>query len=163
MTAKSGMCNDYPGNVFGTGSANHGNDARGYRISGAFSRYSWAAQLADITDGTSNVIAIGEQLPHKSDQQRSWMLATTIPPATSGPINFPVRGFGEPGFPGPDGCHAYNNWQTSNAFRSAHRGGAHFIFADGSVDYLSEMIDYHAYQRLGDRRDGQPTWRNKSF
>ncbi|HIA20724.1 MAG TPA: prepilin-type cleavage/methylation domain-containing protein, partial [Planctomycetaceae bacterium] len=37
-----------------------------------------------------------------------------------------------------------------------HKGGAQAVFADGSVHLLPETIDYMTYQRLGDRRDGQP-------
>ena len=33
---------------------------------------------------------------------------------------------------------------------------AQFVFVDGSVQFLSENIDYITYQRLGDRRDGEP-------
>ena len=33
---------------------------------------------------------------------------------------------------------------------------AQFVFADGSCHFLSQTIDYMTYQRLGDRRDGQP-------
>ena len=36
-----------------------------------------------------------------------------------------------------------------------HRGGAHFLFADGATRFLVETIDYMTYQRLGSRRDGQ--------
>ena len=41
-------------------------------------------------------------------------------------------------------------------FSSDHPSGAQFVFCDGSVHFLSENIDYVTYQRLGDRRDGQP-------
>ena len=41
-------------------------------------------------------------------------------------------------------------------FKSKHNGGATFVMCDGSVQYLSETIDYDLYQRLGDRRDGEP-------
>jgi prepilin-type processing-associated H-X9-DG protein len=73
--------------------------------------------------------------------------------ATTAPINFPTC----PRDPAlPDNCHLPNNWNTSQGFKSQHEGGAHFLLGDGSVRFISENIDYVTYQRLGDRRDGEP-------
>jgi prepilin-type processing-associated H-X9-DG protein len=41
-------------------------------------------------------------------------------------------------------------------FKSKHPGGAQFVLCDGSVQFLTESIAYDTYQRLGDRRDGNP-------
>ena len=52
------------------------------------------------------------------------------------------------------------------SFSSYHTGGAHFLFAGGSVQFISENIDsrpnvnenyhlYGTYQKLGSRNDGQ--------
>ena len=86
---------------------------------------------------------------------------------TGGPINYPSQGLGEPGFnlisalyPG---CSHWSNWSTSQGFKSQHKGGAQFVLVDGSVQFLSETIDYITYNRLGDRRDGGPLgeqWKN---
>jgi prepilin-type processing-associated H-X9-DG protein len=51
-------------------------------------------------------------------------------------------------FRGPvidDDC-AYG-WHTGD--------GAQFVFADGSVHFLSAGIEWTTYQNLGDRKDGQ--------
>ncbi|HCP84254.1 MAG TPA: hypothetical protein DIT88_07610 [Planctomycetaceae bacterium] len=48
-------------------------------------------------------------------------------------------------------------------FANHYKGGAQFVFVDGSVQFLAESIDYMTYQRLGDRRDGRPLgeeWKN---
>jgi type II secretory pathway pseudopilin PulG len=157
MPSRQSWCTDYPGNTFGTGPAEHGNDARAYRISGAFARGAWAARMRDITDGTAQVIAMGETLPNKSFHQRlGWMSFNGNWTATVAPMNYPTIALGEPGYPGKKDCRHTGNWQTSNGFRSRHPGGVQFVFNDGSVHLLSELIDYHTYQRLGDRRDGQP-------
>ena len=155
---KNSWCQDYPGNVFGTGPAGHGNDGRAYRVSGVFARGHWSAKFKDITDGTSQVIAMGEIMPNQSSSHRNgWLHFNSLWTATAGPINYPIRGIGMVGHPGAKDCNHYANHQTSNAFRSNHKGGAQFVFADGSVHLLPETIDYMTYQRLGDRRDGQPT------
>ena len=157
MASRGGWCNDYPGNVFGTGPPGHGNDGRAYRVSGVFARGHWAAKFRDITDGTAQVIAMGEILPNKGDHHRNgWLHFNSLWTATTGPVNYPILGIGDPGHAGPAGCTHYGNYTTSQAFKSKHKGGAQFVFADGSVHLLQETIDYMTYQRLGDRRDGQP-------
>jgi prepilin-type processing-associated H-X9-DG protein len=144
------------GNMFGTGNAGHGNSENPSEISGVFARGDWAARIAQITDGTSNVIAIGELLPHKSDHAwTGWMHFNQMFVATTAPINFKVTGVGEPQWNTiPYSCNHWQNWQTSLGYKSQHPGGAQFVFCDGSVQFLSETINYLNYQRLGCRRDG---------
>ena len=156
-------CNLYYGNYFGTGFWGHGNWCRGEGISGCFARGNWAARFRDITDGTSNTIAVGEILPHKMDHGRNgWFHFNSLWTSTAAPINFPVFGWQERGYWG-SGCNNWQNWQTSQGFKSNHRGGAQFAMADGSTQFITEDIDYATYQRLGDRRDGEPVgrWGNK--
>jgi len=165
MLSRGNWCVDYLGNTFGTGHQPFGNDARGYRISGPFARGHWAAKFRDITDGESQVILAGEQLPHKGDHSRSgWFYFNSNWTPTTAPINYPIVGIGDPGFAwynqsaplNPHSCTHFANWMTSEGFKSQHKGGAQFVFVDGSIQFLSENIDYITYQRLGDRRDGQP-------
>jgi len=157
MTSRSNWCNDYLGNVFKTGPANHGNDSRAYRLSGVFARGHWAAKFRDITDGTAQVIAMGEILPNKSNYHRNgWMHFNALWSNVNTPINYPVRGFGDLGHKGPGDCGHWENHQTALGFKSKHKGGAQFVFSDGSIHLIAENIDYMTYQRLGDRRDGQP-------
>ena len=160
MPSLGGMCNAYPGNTFpgNYGWAGHGNEYNRLGISGPFSRLYWAADLSDIKDGTANVILMGEILAHKSDHSMTygWLNGNTAWFATTAPINFPIRGVGEPGHPGPNDCSHFQNWQTSQGFKSDHTGGAQFLFADGSTHFIQQNIDYMTYQRLGDRRDGNP-------
>ncbi len=165
-------CASYPGNIFQTGPSNHGNDGRGFRLSGVFGRGNWAARFRDVSDGESQVIMVGELLPHKSDHYvNGWVHANATWSMTTAPLNFPVVGVGDPGFSwnranpplNPKNCSHFKNWQTSQGFKSQHKGGAQFVLVDGSVQFLSENIDYITYNRLGDRRDGGPLgeqWKN---
>lgn len=139
---------------FGTGPDGHGNTIEASRTSGLWSRMIYSASYSEITDGLSNVIAMGEVLPECSDHvNNGWFHNNSIWVATTAPINFPtcptdpVLG---------DSCHRTDNWNTSQGFKSKHAGGCHFVFADGSVHFLSENIGYETYQRMGDRRDGNP-------
>jgi prepilin-type N-terminal cleavage/methylation domain-containing protein/prepilin-type processing-associated H-X9-DG protein len=140
------------------------------RLSGVFSRggtsnpansaYAmWSAALQQITDGTSNVIAMGEIVPYCGDHSRNgWMHSNAIWVATTAPINFNTC----PGENGLDSnnaanppCNRLESWNTSMGFKSKHPGGAQFVMCDGSVQFLSQTINYDTYQRLGDRRDGR--------
>jgi hypothetical protein len=168
MPSRDGLCPQYHGNLFGTGNHGHGNGARGIEVSGVFCRGAWASRFRDVTDGESQVIMVGEILPHKGDHNKNgWMHHNSIWNATAGPINYPVNGLGEPGFNQINaqypGCQHWSNWATSQGFKSQHKGGAQFVLVDGSVQFLSETIDYVTYNRLGDRRDGGPLgeqWKN---
>jgi prepilin-type N-terminal cleavage/methylation domain-containing protein/prepilin-type processing-associated H-X9-DG protein len=167
-----GLCPDYPGNLFNTGPANHGNTAEGDKSSGVFSRCLFAARFRDVVDGESQVIMVGEILPHKSDHfHNGWLHYNSSWAMTVGPINYPIVGIGDPGYAGggenpplnPFGCSHFKSWSTANDFKSQHKGGAQFVFVDGSVQFLSENIEYVTYNRLGDRRDGVPLgeeWKN---
>ena len=170
MPNQGGACNLYPGNIFGNGATGHGsaNTPIGVNsISGVFSRYDYGAKMAEITDGTSNTIAIGEILPKCGDHHRGgWFNSNALWTATTSPINYPTCAGEPPGFAGfnvpagspPDvtSCNGDSNWMTSQGFKSKHPGGAQFLFCDGSVHFLNEGMDYRTYQRLGSKNEGEP-------
>ncbi len=166
ITSRGGWCNDYPGNVFGCGRSNLGSDPRSSQLAGVYSRGHWGARFRDITDGTSQVIAMGEIIPSKGNFHRNgWMHFNSLWTGTSAPINYPIIGLWERGYrmaspttlnQGTKDCQDWRNRQTSQGFKSKHKGGAQFVFADGSVHHIAETIDYMTYQRLGCRRDGDP-------
>jgi prepilin-type N-terminal cleavage/methylation domain-containing protein len=141
-------------NMFGTGSAIHGHNEDGSLISGVFSHTAWGASIADIRDGTSNTIALGEIRPSCSWHARDgWMHVNSLWFATTCPINY-NNCENEPDYD-PSCAPAGGAWSCDMGFKSRHTGGCQFVLADGSVHFLSENIDYDTYQRLGDRRDGQ--------
>jgi prepilin-type N-terminal cleavage/methylation domain-containing protein/prepilin-type processing-associated H-X9-DG protein len=159
--------NNQFGNWFGTGVEQEGwfwNPGDERYISGPFASVYWSAKFAEITDGTSNVIAFGEIRPFcapgtvKAD---TFWGANSAPRSgsTAVPINLPTC-VNEPGWlwmekltflQGVD-----ENWATQDTgggFKSKHPGGAQVMMCDGSVHFLNETINYDTYQRLGDRRD----------
>ena len=46
-------------------------------------------------------------------------------------------------------------WPITSGFKSRHPGGANFVLGDGSVTFVSETIDYRAYNELGTRAEGE--------
>lgn len=134
------------------------------KISGVFGRgyfYPWSAKVRDITDGTSNTIAMGEVRMYCNDYNLSinggsgWASSEGMWYGTAAPINFPTC----PDFPGfgadPVCRQRSSNWNASFGFKSRHVGGAHFLLCDGSVRFISQNINQFMYQALGDRGDNQ--------
>lgn len=121
-----------------------------------------------ITDGTSSTIAIGEQSNYridpatgdKQDGRSGWGLGGFWACGTASHGNY-FTNFVTTMFPINDNTawwigQARNNSESYNnmPFRSAHRGGAQFVLADGSVRFISENIDFATYTALMDRSDG---------
>lgn len=170
----------------GWGSSNPLGDNRGVIIwSGGYATYNPPrladrVNIANITDGTSNTIIVGEYQPkydwYPQYEKRfpdptygtpgwgGWSASASgnhMSMSTLIPINWPIDDNANCGirpFPGQspnvgDPLHAEDN--LSSGFRSLHVGGAHFAFVDGSVHFLNQSIDYKTYQHLGCRNDGQ--------
>jgi prepilin-type N-terminal cleavage/methylation domain-containing protein/prepilin-type processing-associated H-X9-DG protein len=127
-------------------------------------------RIADVLDGTTNTIMIGETLVAQCEYQRfgnpwGWAGYNTVQQGqTIQPINWPIDVRpNQPGWngscasscPGVDPAHCIWNWHVTWGFKSNHPGGANFCFADGSVHFITETIDMKTYQYLGCRDDGQ--------
>ena len=50
---------------------------------------------------------------------------------------------------------AGTNYDNQVPIQSAHPGGAHLLFADGSVHFLTEGIDFDLFKLLAVRDSGQ--------
>lgn len=141
----------------GTG---HCNTSTRFYWKGIFHQNS-AHKFRDITDGTSNTIAAGEKRTVQSSSMTSpqyrWGWHSTR--VVNYPMNVDVVPDARFSVPTDSGgtiagtSAAWNDWWAN--FGSDHPGGANFVFADGSVNFLSETIEFDTYQHLGDKRDGQ--------
>jgi prepilin-type processing-associated H-X9-DG protein len=146
-------------------------------VRGMFVRGGAIIRFADVTDGSSNTILVGETLPEFCEFQRyttnGWAGSNHVSQGqTIQPINWPIDPIGYPGPPNysancaqswngqptcPSGpTHCMWNWHVTWGFKSRHPGGVNFAFGDGSVHWVNETIDHQLYQYLGCRHDGQP-------
>jgi len=131
------------------------------RLSGMFSRLGCNITVADVVDGTSNVIFVGEILPNCHDHNGGfwyWQGHGNAHASTSAMINDFRTCAGS-----TDQCNRQDNWNISWGFRSKHPGGAQFLLVDGSTRFLTQTIDYQLYQRLGGRQDEQPLGQGFGF
>ena len=112
----------------------------------------WAAQFKDITDGLSQTIFVGEVDPIPLEFG-NWAIESFA--STAWPINTRVLPQGPHNSSSPDAGEMRRDTATFNTFRSTHPRGAHFSFGDGSVHFLSDEINFVAYQALSSRKGGE--------
>ena len=128
-----------------------------YYIDGMFYPYS-KIRPRDVSDGLSTTLAFGE----RTYQKRSWALGafhygdpkTHTCVYSSKNIAWPINSDTNSLYfrdKGPPFTCVFNDLY----FGSNHPGGAQFCFADGSVHFVNEAIDFETYQSLGVRNDGQ--------
>ncbi len=115
------------------------------RCPGIFWRhnYVYTVSIDDIRDGTSNTLAVGEDVPEANHHSVAFY-ANGDYASCHAPLNY---------FPDPP---APNHWPTVMSFRSRHPGGAQFCLADGSVRFLSESISLELYQGLSTKAGREP-------
>jgi prepilin-type N-terminal cleavage/methylation domain-containing protein/prepilin-type processing-associated H-X9-DG protein len=106
---------------------------------------------ADLIDGSSNTIFIGEKLSDSRDL--GWLSGTRATLRNTGtPLNAGLAAILAqkpiPDDDDPDDLRV-------GGFGSFHKGGANFIFGDGSVRFISETIAPSVYRFLGHRADGE--------
>ena len=119
-------------------------------------------RIADIIDGTSNVTMICESTyltgngnptnlaPTRFEDWPIWFGGPNSDESvrTNGRFSAPINALTSPGRM----VRAIND---DSAF-SYHTGGAQFVFADGSVHFISESVAQQTYSDLSDISDGRP-------
>ena len=92
---------------------------------------------ADIADGMSNTLAVGESVADWNSH--SWWYWFSWQNGTMAiPLNYCAT---------HDGC--YDDWPINFGFHSRHAGGGQFLRADGSVIFVSQSVDVKVYLAAG--------------
>jgi len=108
--------------------------------------YRTGLRRADMTDGTSAQMMVGETIEnHSADHQNVWSVGGRFSSlrTTKNPLNQ------------KPGTGAFLNNKENGAFGSRHPAGAQFLFGDAHVSFISNSINFTDYQRLSIRNDGQ--------
>jgi len=124
---------------------------------GIFYRNS-AVGMKHITDGSSTTLLVGERSQAYCDI--TWVGAVTsaqlFPPPGSPAIPLTENASGMVlghTFEGPPNSSSLE----CNCFSSQHVGGAHFVFADGHVQFLSASMNKLVFRALSTRAGGELT------
>jgi prepilin-type N-terminal cleavage/methylation domain-containing protein/prepilin-type processing-associated H-X9-DG protein len=96
-------------------------------------------KLTSITDGTSNTLMIGEDIP-SLNLWCSWPYGNHATGTCALPPNTYSQPDGTPFQP--------DQWWNVYSFRSKHTGGLNFAFADGSVHWINNNIALAVYRGL---------------
>jgi prepilin-type N-terminal cleavage/methylation domain-containing protein/prepilin-type processing-associated H-X9-DG protein len=143
---------------------------------GMFARGGALIRLANVTDGTSNTLFLGETLPEQFEPMRypstyGWPGGNNhiSQGQTIQPINWNIDrmvvvapafvscGCDQNTNPSGDKARCIMNWAVTWGFKSLHPSGANFALVDGSSRFINANIDHRTYQYLGCRDDGMAT------
>jgi prepilin-type N-terminal cleavage/methylation domain-containing protein/prepilin-type processing-associated H-X9-DG protein len=91
--------------------------------------------LKQVIDGTSHTFLIGEDLPSEN-----WHSAAYYSNGDYASCHAPPNYIPRPSTP--------DLWWNVISFRSLHKGGVQFCYADGHVSFIGESIDIKLYQGL---------------
>jgi prepilin-type N-terminal cleavage/methylation domain-containing protein/prepilin-type processing-associated H-X9-DG protein len=102
-------------------------------------------RYAEILDGSSQTILLGEAISYPQDL--GWVSGTRATLRNASTMNDPAnKHFSTLPLPGP--LHV-------GGFSSSHSGGVQFVFADGSVRFMSNSVDLELLKQLANRADGE--------
>ncbi|MEX2285765.1 MAG: DUF1559 domain-containing protein [Planctomycetaceae bacterium] len=112
-----------------------------------------STRYAQITDGATHTIFLGEKPPQGDDL--GWVSGTGSTLRNTGSINAQSatafqQNANPPGAEAPAGKPL-----PPGGFESPHAGGAQFGMGDGSVRFISENVNSQLFQLLGHRADGE--------
>ncbi len=117
-------------------------------------------RIAEISDGTSNTLAIGERTYIVFDWLLGVKYSGIIPnvkwmgSSAFKNIRYPINAPGTWKLIAPADA-PLKVLLNDLPFASDHPGGAHFGFADGSVHFLNETIDFTVYQGMSTKAGGE--------
>lgn len=110
----------------------------------------------DMTDGSSNVIVVGERYTPTGSTASQPVIgdATWVGVAFNDDTAGQGNALGEASFP----INAFNTSSTprpqTTGFGSLHSGGCYFLMGDGSIRFISQNINMNTYRQLSRIADG---------
>ncbi len=124
-------------------------------------------RMADVTDGTSSTILMGEQselcrdaagIPRdcRSDHGHSIAMGVTFSDTrwfNSATVRYPINHKSNTST-GIDNSSLF--YGANNPILSAHSGGAHVLLCDGTVRFLSQSLNLQTLYNLSNRNDRNP-------
>jgi prepilin-type processing-associated H-X9-DG protein len=119
----------------------------------------WANKIsvAKVLDGTANTLHVGETYWVDKDSNEPgcystnhWMSTWSVASTVWGINTDYVARLGL-----SKTEHTNFNYELGCNFRSRHPGGAHFLYADGHVEFLTNDISPALLANLGDRNGGR--------
>lgn len=131
--------------------------------------------MTDVKDGTSNTFLVGER-PPSYDRWTGWWFAGSgwypwfgaadVVLGTEERIGAPSIDYYKESTPTSPTSHYQRGFQLDEDdgfgwdkhawhFWSAHDGGAHFLFADGHVSFVSYSVDLDVFRKLGTYNGGE--------
>ncbi len=112
--------------------------------------YKVARRRAEITDGMSQTMFVGETIDgHTAESRNIWTNAgrhLSSLRSTDNPLNTPT---------GTGVTVDLYGYSTNGCFASMHPGGANFAFGDGHVVFMSENVDLRTYRSMSTRSEGE--------
>ncbi len=107
---------------------------------GMFREYG-SVRLAEVQDGASNTLFVGERsVVVANGQSFSWWVWGPETLISAG------QGFRQ---------GTYSNLESAKHWWSYHAGGGHFLFVDGSLHFLPYSIDANVFASLGTKNGGE--------
>lgn len=102
--------------------------------------------FGDMSDGSSNTVAIGESLPQWCDDS-AWVDDNGTIATMAIPLNLYKTVDDRDPFAG--------DWRVSYGYASGHTGGAVFGRCDGSAQFVSESVTSDVYYAMGTIQGGE--------
>ncbi len=108
--------------------------------------YQEPVKIGHITDGTSNTLFIGEDVPRYNGHSAAYYANGDYASCHAPPNFFP-----------DETTVTRLHWWNVMSFRSLHPGGINFAKVDGSVIFIAETIDQQQYRALSTKAGGEIT------
>ncbi|MFK7778720.1 MAG: DUF1559 domain-containing protein [Gimesia sp.] len=124
-------------------------------VKASFGNSTVKLRFRDMTDGSSNIIMVGEKTTKDSPAPNAITRTAALWIGLQGDENsiLGTASSAETTTPAPSKNELINQ-SSANAFSSPHVGGCHFLMGDGKVRFISENINGDTYTWLAGISDG---------